>query len=40
MDMRLIMKKIIYSERLGLAILDGPKYKGLHMQEPITLDDA
>jgi hypothetical protein len=38
MDMRLIMKKILYTERLGLAILDTHKYKALHMQEPITLD--
>ena len=38
MDIRLIMKKILYAERLGIVLLDEPKAKILHLQAPITLE--
>ena len=40
LDVRLIMKKILYQERLSSAILEKPKSKLLHIQEPMTLEEA
>lgn len=40
MDIRLIMKKILYSERMAIAVFDEPKAKILHLQEPLTLEEA
>jgi hypothetical protein len=37
MDMRLIMKKIIYSERVADVLLEKHEAKALHLQEPMTL---
>ena len=37
MDIRLVMKKILYSERMAIAVFDEPKAKILHLQEPLTL---
>lgn len=37
MDIRLIMKKILYSERMAIAVFDSHKAKILHLQEPLTL---
>jgi hypothetical protein len=36
--MRLVMKKILYAERLGSAVLDETKHKTLLLAEPFTLD--
>jgi hypothetical protein len=38
LDMRLIMNKILYAEKLGLALLDKSKHKALLLSEPFTLD--
>ena len=40
MDIRLIMKKILYSERMAIAVFDEHKAKILHLQEPLTLEEA
>lgn len=40
LDMKLIMNKILYAERLGLALLDKSKHKALLLSEPFTLDEA
>ena len=32
MDMRLIMKKVLYSERMAIAVFDEHKAKILHLQ--------
>lgn len=40
LDIRLIMEKIIYGEKLGLAILDKNKHKALLLSEPFTLEQA
>jgi len=34
------MEKIIYGEKLGLAILDKNKHKALLLSEPFTLEQA
>jgi hypothetical protein len=39
-DIRLILKKIVYAEKLGLTILDKKKHKALLLSEPFTLDEA
>ncbi len=38
--MRVIIKKILYAEKLGLAMLDKSKHKALLLSEPFTLDEA
>lgn len=38
--MRLIIKKILYAEKLGITILDKSKHKALLLSEPFTLDEA
>lgn len=38
MDIRLVMKKILYSERMAIAVFDEAKAKILHLQEPLTLE--
>lgn len=40
MDIRLVMKKVLYSERMAIAVFDEPKAKILHLQEPLTLEEA
>lgn len=40
MDIRLLMKKVTYAERMAVAVFDEPKAKILHLQEPLTLEDA
>ena len=40
MDVRLIMKKILYAERVSSAVLEEHKSKILHLQEPLTLEEA
>ncbi len=37
MDIRLVMKKVLYSERMAIAVFDEHKAKILHLQEPLTL---
>lgn len=32
MDIRLLMKKVMYAERMAIAIFDHPKAKILHLQ--------
>ena len=40
MDIRLITKKILYAERMSFAIFDEHQAKVLHLQEPLTLEEA
>ena len=40
MDVRFIMKKILYSERVSNVVLDEHQSKILHLQEPLTLEEA
>jgi hypothetical protein len=40
MDIRLVMKKVLYSERMAIAVFDEHKAKILHLQEPLTLSEA
>ena len=40
MDIRIIMKKILYSEKLAEVVLDEHQRKVLHLQEPMTLEEA
>lgn len=40
MDVRIIMKKILYSEKLADVVLDEHQRKILHLQEPMTLEEA
>ncbi len=40
MDIRLMMKKVQYSERTAIAVFDEPKAKILHLQQPLTLFEA
>lgn len=38
--MRLILKKILYAEKLGLAVLNEHQHKALLLSQPFTLDEA
>lgn len=38
--MRLIIRKILYAEKLGLLVLDKYKHKALLLSEPFTLEEA
>ena len=40
MDVRFIMKKILYSERASTVLLEEHQAKILHLQEPLTLEEA
>ena len=40
LDIRLILKKVLYAERVATAVLDKHKAKVLHLQEPLTLEEA
>lgn len=40
MDIRLVMKKILYSERMGYVVLEEHQAKILHLQEPLNLKEA
>ena len=40
MDVRFVMKKILYAERVSNALLDTHKKEILYLQEPLTLEEA
>lgn len=40
MDIKVIIQKIVYAEKLGIVLLDKKKHKALLLSEPYTLDDA
>lgn len=40
LDIRLILNKVQFTERVVNVILDEHQIKGLHLQEYVTLDDA
>jgi hypothetical protein len=37
MDIRLLLSKFHYTEKMGVAILDEPKIKTLYLQEPLSI---
>jgi hypothetical protein len=40
LDIRLITKKILLVERLGVAVLGRNQFEALMLSEPYTLEDA
>ena len=40
MDIRLIMKKILHVEKVADALLEEHQKRVLHLQEPLTLEEA
>ena len=40
LDIRLVLKKMLYAEKVATAVLGKHKAKVLHLQEPLTLEEA